>query len=154
MDCGSCRRPLPDHARFCAYCGEAQPNAVARPHPWPLWISILLGAGSVAALVLAVGYGTLAATPGIMAAGGVSPAEGRPVAVFFAAWASLLVILQALAVPGLLRGRSWGRLSATAACALWSVTCVGAPLSLLVLWRLWRRPPAASVPPRPGKLGP
>jgi len=149
--CAACGLELPAHARFCARCGIAADRAGSRR--WSPWIPVLLGIGSLVGLLIAFGYWSLLRTPELMASRGINPAEGRPIAAFFTVWAFLLVAVQLVAIPGLVRGRPWGRLAATAACALWSVTGVGVPLSLLVLYLLWRRAPAGGPAQGGGTLG-
>ena len=47
-------------------------------------------------------------------------------------------LLHAGALYGLLRGREWGRITATIACVIWGLTCVGLPVALLALNSIWR----------------
>ena len=152
--CTACGLELPGHARFCAGCGV--PVAMSPTRRFPAWLPFLFGLGSLVGLLFAFGYWTLVRSPALLAARGIDPSQGGPIAVFFALWATLLVLLQAAAVLGLAAGRGWGRLAATGACALWSLTCVGVPLCLLVIYLLWRRPAPAGPggpPTGPGTLG-
>lgn len=64
-------------------------------------------------------------------------------AYFVIAFSAVLLIAQLIAIIGLARNRGWGRMAATIACAGWVLTCIGIPLSIVVLRELWRIRPAA-----------
>jgi hypothetical protein len=55
-----------------------------------------------------------------------------------------LSVLNTTAIVGLARGRAWGRWVATAACVGWLLTCIGMPVSILVLINLWRPQPGVA----------
>jgi hypothetical protein len=73
----------------------------------------------------------------------------RTGALLLAAGLGVLCLVQSAAIGGLVRGRDWGRILATVACVMWSATCIGLPVAVLVLNSLWRRKPPQAQAPRP-----
>ncbi len=99
----------------------------------------LFGVGIAVSAVGAVVYGALAFDPTAASSSSFDPATLRAASVVLAVALTALCALQAAALAGLVLGREWGRVTATLACVLWSLTCVGLPLSVLVLNSIWRR---------------
>ncbi len=141
-DCPACAFRLPDHARFCARCGQRLPGEPgARGRPVPGWLLVLFLVGIAATGLVALVYAAILVAPDLPAArSGVTPPQLRVGAALLSALSTALFLLQLLATIGLLRRRSWGRILATAACVAWALTCVGIPFSVLALTTLWRTP--------------
>lgn len=137
---------LPPFARFCARCGVAQ-----RPRRQvETWVLILFGVGIVLSAAVAVVYAGLAISPA-GAPAGMDPAAVKSTAAILGVVAGLVCVLQSAAFAGLVMGRAWGRILATAACVAWSLTCLGIPVALLTLNSIWRGPARVNptTPPRP-----
>jgi hypothetical protein len=107
-------------------------------------VLVVFGFGVVLTAVVAVLYAAIAMDP-TAASSGLDAATVRTGSTVLAVVLGLLCVVQSVAIGGLVRGQDWGRIAATAACVMWSATCVGIPLAALVLTSLWRRrhPPAA-----------
>ncbi len=137
---------LPSYARFCARCGMAQPPR----RQVETWVVILFGVGIVLTAGVAVLYAGLAISPA-PAPAGMDPAAVKNTAAILGVVAGLVCILQSVALAGMVLGREWGRILATAACVAWSLTCLGIPVALLTLNSIWRRRAvqAGQVPPGP-----
>ncbi|TAN32881.1 zinc ribbon domain-containing protein [bacterium] len=138
--CPACGLELPGHARFCARCGAPQP---ASRRDVEAWVLAVFGLGIALSATIAVLYGAIAVDPA-GASAGLDPALIRTASVGLAATLGALCLLQAVATAGLVRGREWGRVTATIVCVAWSVTCVGLPVAILVLRSIWRRRPAGA----------
>ena len=141
--CPSCSLELPSHARYCARCGSAlerRPGAGDAP----TWVFVVLlvafGIGAGVAALLALAYTLLLVDPTLAAGSSVGIRPSQLGAAALAIAALLMVLLQAAAVAGLVRGREWGKVVGTVACVGWALTCVGVPFSLLVVFLLWWRP--------------
>lgn len=167
MICRQCGLELPDRARFCARCGAAltvpgEPVPAGGPTPWAataapprpvavrrpaLWLLLVFWIGSVVPLLVAIIYAVIAVDPTADGgASGLSTGDVQRSAVFLAVCATILLVLQLAAAASLTAGQPWGRTVASVVCALWMLTCVGIPVSILALSALWRR---AAEPPRP-----
>ena len=103
----------------------------------------LFWAGAGLTLLVAIVYASILAAPGTAPAPGLDPAQVRGGALVAAALAAGLFAIQVIAAVGLTAGRAWARTPATLACVGWALTCVGLPVSILVLARLWRPAPGA-----------
>ncbi len=134
--CPRCGLELPGHARFCARCGTPQPLSRGDVSPWVL---ALFGVGIVVSALGAFVYGVVAVDPTAASSRSFDTATLRAAAVALGVALTVLCALQAAALAGLVLGREWGRVTATLACVLWSLTCVGLPISVLVLNSIWRR---------------
>jgi hypothetical protein len=104
-----------------------------------MWVIVLFALGVVVAALIAIVYTAIALMPGLTAPAGVDPDRLRLSAVVLAIVGSLLSALQLVALVGLALGRDWGRVLATIACVAWALTCIGLPVSLLVISSLWAR---------------
>ena len=135
MTCAGCGLVLPAHARFCARCGAPQPQARRGVRAWVL---VAFAVGIVVSAVGAIIYSAVAIAPG-QAATNMDPAVIRTGSILLAGALAALCVVQSVAIAGLLRGREWGRVVATVACVAWSLTCVGLPVSIVVLNSIWRR---------------
>ena len=144
MTCPACGFALPQHARFCARCGAPQ---TVRLHSTDTWVLVVFGFGAVLTACVAILYSALAIYPNATTTT-MDPATLRTGSVILASLLGVLCLLQTFAIAGLVRGREWGRVAATAACVIWSLTCLGVPVAVLVLTSIWRSKPA-SIPRRP-----
>ncbi len=145
MICPACGLELPGHARFCARCGARLPS------PGPAaetWVLVVFGVGTVITAAMAVLYAGVATDPTV-ASSGLNAATVRTGSILLAAALGILCLLQSAAIAGLVRGRDWGRIVATVACVMWSATCIGLPVAVLVLNSLWRRKPPSAQTARP-----
>jgi hypothetical protein len=144
ITCPSCGLALPDFARFCARCGKRLP--LTRGQASPIWVLILFWLGTAAALLISLAY-TLTLLVDLPAHG-VDPRQLRAVAGVVAAVAGCLFVAQLITSVGLTLGRSWARGWATLVCVAWALTCIGLPLSVLVLNAIWRpvRPARPAAP--------
>jgi hypothetical protein len=133
--CRRCGLQLPDHARFCAHCGARLAAAGRRVDAWVL---VVFGVGTTLSAAGAVVYAAVAIDPGAGATN-LDPNTIRAGSVVLASALGIYCIVQAAAITGLVRGKEWGRIVATVACVLWSLTCVGIPVAVLVLNSLWRQ---------------
>jgi hypothetical protein len=105
----------------------------------------MFGVGVVVTAAVALLYAGVALDP-TATSSGLDAATVRTGSIVLAAGFGVVCLLQSAAIGGLVRGREWGRIVATVACVMWSATCVGLPVAVLVLNALWRRkPPAAPV---------
>jgi hypothetical protein len=145
--CPVCGLSLPPHANFCAWCGSPLPRAgrVAAP----AWLLVLFWIGTALAAAGAVIYTVIAFSPDVPAQTPGGP-DARAGAVVLAIVAGALACVQLPAVIGLTAGRSWARPLATVVCIVWSLTCIGLPLSLLALNTIWRSTPPGGPSPRSG----
>ena len=144
MTCPACGMILPAGARFCAQCGVPQRQSA---RPVAVWVVVVFGIGVVVTALVATTYSAIALFPSA-ASSNLDPSTLRTGSMILGAAVGLLCILQSVAIAGLVRGREWGRAVATAACVVWSITCVGLPVAILVLNALWRpSPPKAAAPP-------
>lgn len=109
---------------------------------------VVFGVGIVATAAVAVLYAGVATDP-TAASSGLSVATVRTGSIILAAVLGVLCLLQSAAMAGLVRGREWGRVVATVACVMWSATCIGLPVAVLVLNSLWRRKPPSAQAARP-----
>ena len=109
---------------------------------------VVFGVGVVITAAMAVLYAGVATDPKV-ASSGLDPSTVRTGSVLIGAVLAILCILQSTAIAGLVRGRDWGRIVATVACVMWSATCIGLPVAVLVLNSLWRRKPPAAQAARP-----
>ena len=153
VSCPSCGFALPPYARFCARCGAPQPAPAAwaeRPPGVPVWVLVLFWLGAAVALLVAIAYGVLAASPDVAGPGGDEARVRLPAAVIALCSVSLFAGQLAAAV-GLTGGRPWARVLATLVCVAWCLTCVGLPLGLLALNAIWRSPPPAADSPTLGR---
>jgi len=139
-----CGLDLPVHARFCARCGS--PQAAPRPTV-DTWVMVIFGLGVVVSALVAILYSAIALYPSA-ASTSLDPATLRAGSVILASALGILCLLQSAAIVGLIRGREWGRVVATGACVIWSLTCIGVPVAVLVLMALWRAR-STSPPSRP-----
>jgi hypothetical protein len=131
---------LPAFARYCARCGNALPPEL----DVPVWIVVTLGVGAVMAGLFGIVYALLLVDPGLTAATGTGYLSvSQTTLAVLALGCAAMVLVQAAAVTGLIRGRDWGKLMATIACVGWAMTCLLAPLSFLLLFFLWRPAPQA-----------
>jgi hypothetical protein len=142
MTCPRCGLELPDHARFCARCGARQ---AAPKRTVEAWVLIVFSLGVVVTALVATLYSAIALYPSA-ASTNLDPATVRTGSLALAAGLGILCVLQSVALGGLVRGRDWGRAAATATCVLWSLTCIGLPLSILVLLSIWGSRSAARSP--------
>jgi hypothetical protein len=137
--CPRCGQDLPAEARFCARCGAPQPSPALSVRPW------VLGTFCVGVVVTAVGallYAVLVVDPSPVPNSTMDAGSVRVAAAAIALALVALCGLQVAALIGLILDREWGRVAATIACVVWSLTCVGLPLSVLLLNSIWRRKPA------------
>jgi hypothetical protein len=112
----------------------------------PVWIVVSLGVGAILAGLFGLVYALVLVDPSLPAAAGTPyMAVSQSTLAALTAACGLMVLVQAAAVAGLLRGRDWGKLMATIACVGWALTCLLAPVSFLLLFFLWR--PASSARP-------
>ena len=135
---------LPPFARFCARCGLAQ----RRGRQVETWVLVLFGVGIVLSAAVAVVYAGLAISPA-GAPAGMDPVSVKSTAAILGVVAALVCVLQSAAFAGLVLGREWGRILATAACVAWSLTCLGIPVALLTLSSIWRGAGRADPTSRP-----
>ena len=143
MTCPACGMILPANARFCARCGVAQPQVT---RPVAVWVIVVFGVGVVVTALVATTYSAIALFPSA-AGSNLDPVTLRTGSTILGVGVGMLCILQSVAIAGLVRSREWGRVAATAACVLWSITCVGLPVAIFVLNALWRGgPPKATAP--------
>ncbi|HSP08682.1 MAG TPA: zinc ribbon domain-containing protein [Candidatus Dormibacteraeota bacterium] len=145
MTCPACGLELPSHAHFCARCG------VRLPSPGPaveMWVLVVFGVGVVLTAATAVLYAGVAMDPTV-ASTGLDASTVRTGSILIGAVLAILCALQSAAITGLVRGRDWGRVVATVACVVWSATCIGLPVAVLVLNSLWRRKPPPAQAARP-----
>lgn len=110
------------------------------------WILVLFGCGIVLTVGVAILYAAIAVSPTSVPAG-MDPASVRPTSIALAVAAAAVCLLQAGALAGMVTGRDWGRTLATVTCVAYALTCLGIPVSILVLNSIWRRrDPPASAP--------
>jgi hypothetical protein len=102
------------------------------------WVIVLFGLGAAAGALVALVYSIIALTPDLPAAG-MDPERLRLSAVALAVLGAAVFVLQVVALIGLAQGREWGRVVATVACVGWALTCIGLPVSLIVINSLWGR---------------
>ena len=134
IHCAACGQALPLEANFCAACGTRLPGRALAP--W--WVLALFSLGAFLMLYSAASsVASFYVDPTI----GSDPSK-TTAAYFVIAFSILLLVVQAIAIVGLARNQAWGRMAATVACAGWVLTCVGIPLSVVVLRELWRIQPA------------
>ena len=145
MSCPACGLELPVQARFCARCGTRLPSPGRAVETW---VMVVFAVGIVATAAVAVLYAGVATDP-TAASSGLSTATVRTGSIILAAVLGILCVMQSAALAGLVRGRAWGRVVATVACVMWSATCIGLPVAVLVLNSLWRRTPPSSSAARP-----
>jgi hypothetical protein len=143
--CPACGLELPSHARFCARCGTrlALPRQTVET-----WVLVAFGVGIVVTAAAAVLYAGVATDPKVTSSG-LDAATVRTGSILLAAALGVLCVVQTAAIAGLVRGREWGRIVATVACVMWSATCIGLPVAVLVLNSLWRRKPPPAQAARP-----
>ncbi|HUZ87154.1 MAG TPA: zinc ribbon domain-containing protein [Candidatus Baltobacterales bacterium] len=145
MICPACGLELPSHARFCARCGARLPS----PGPTvETWVLVVFGVGVVVTAAIAVLYAGVATDPTV-ASTGLDASTVRTGSILIGAALGILCLLQSAAIAGLVRGRDWGRIVATVACVMWSATCIGLPVAVLILNSLWRRKPPPAQAARP-----
>lgn len=139
--CYACGLELPAHARFCARCGVRQPGSSQSPPRAraEVWVLVVFGVGVAVSGAGAFLYAALAIAPISPPNSTMDPGLLRTGSVILAATLGIVCIAQVIAVAGLARGREWGRIAATVACVAWCLTCVGLPLSILILNSIWRR---------------
>jgi hypothetical protein len=139
--CPACGMHLPAQARFCAGCGVRQPaSSQSRSRAGAdVWVLVVFGVGAAVSGAGAFLYAALAIDPIGAPNSTLDPAVLRTGATILAAALGILCVAQVIAVAGLARGREWGRIAATVACVAWCLTCVGLPLSIVVLNSIWRR---------------
>ncbi len=116
------------------------------------WLLALFALGAALTAVVGLAYSLWVAFPQLAGPAPatqpqVDPDALRRLAIGMAAAGWILSALNTVALVGLARGRAWGRWIATAACVGWLLTCIGIPVSILVLVNLWRRQPGM---PKPG----
>jgi len=140
IHCPTCGQALPPHADFCARCGGRLPGrAIAA---W--WVLALFSVGAFLMLYSAAStFASLYLDPALAA----DPSKVTA-AYLVIGFSTLLLVVQLVAIVGLARSREWGRVVATVACAGWVLTCVGIPLSIVVLRELWRIRPVVGAHPR------
>lgn len=136
--CRVCGLELPLFARYCARCGTAFPPSTARGTRNATWLLILFGVAVPVAAAIAIIYSAIALDPRTPGEGNIDANTLRTFSAAIAVAFSGISLLHAGALYGLLRGREWGKVTATIACVLWAFTCVGLPVALLVLNSLWR----------------
>ena len=102
------------------------------------WLLILFGVAVPVAAVVAIAYGAIAVDPHTPGEGSIDAKTLRTFSAAIAFTFGGISLLHAGALYGLLRGREWGRVTATIACVMWGLTCVGLPVALLALNALWR----------------
>jgi hypothetical protein len=141
ITCRVCGTQLPPHARFCARCGTAQP-VVARGVA--AWVLVVFGLGVAVSALGSIVYAVVAIDPSSAAGTNIDHGLLRAAAVSLAVALAALCGLQVAAVAGLIGDREWGRVTATVACVAWALTCVGLPVSILVLNSIGRRRPPAT----------
>lgn len=108
----------------------------------------VFGLGIAVSAAVGVLYAAFAVDP-VRTTSNLDPATLRTGSAILAAAMGVLCILEAAAIAGLVRGRNWGRIAATIVCVAWSITCVGIPISILVLNSIWRNrgaPPGIAAP--------
>jgi hypothetical protein len=132
---------LPDVARFCAGCGGPLPGVRVVRAGAPIWVLVLMWAGTAVTVCLALLYGI--ASSADLAPPGSGPPVGntgslRVAAGVVSAAAASLAAGHVIAAIGLMRGRPWSRPLATLVCATWGLTCVGLPIGLLAISAIWR----------------
>ena len=104
--------------------------------PW--WILALFSVGAFLMLYSTASTGaSLYLEPSI----GADPSKVTA-AYLIIAFSAVLSVVQVVAIAGLAMKREWGRMAATLACAGWVLTCIGIPLSIVVLRELWRIRPS------------
>jgi hypothetical protein len=103
------------------------------------WVLVVFGIGTTLSAAGAVVYAAVAIDPAAGATTTLDPATIRAGSLVLAVALAAGCVVQAAAIAGLVRGRDWGRIVATVACVLWSLTCIGLPVAVLVLNSLWRR---------------
>lgn len=104
------------------------------------WLLILFGVAIPVAAAVALIYGVIAVDPNTPGQGGVDANTLRTFSAAIALVFAGIALLHGGALYGLLRGREWGRVTATIACVTWGFTCIGLPVALLALNSLWRPP--------------
>jgi hypothetical protein len=112
------------------------------------WVLVIFGIGIVITAAVAVLYAGVAMDPTVTSSG-LDPKTVRTGSIMLAAALGILCVLQSAAIAGLVRGREWGRIVATVACVMWSATCIGLPVAVLVLNSLWRRKAPSAPATRP-----
>lgn len=134
IHCQACGQELPPQANFCARCGVRLSGRSAAP--W--WILALFSVGAFLMLYSTASTGaSLYLEPSI----GADPSKVTA-AYLIIAFSAVLSVVQVVAIAGLALKREWGRMAATLACAGWVLTCIGIPLSIVVLRELWRIRPS------------
>lgn len=109
---------------------------------------VVFGVGIVITAAVAVLYAGVAMDP-TLTSSRLDATTVRTGSILLAAALGILCVLQSAAIAGLVRGRAWGRIVATVACVMWSATCIGLPVAILVLNSLWRRKPPPAQAARP-----
>ncbi len=163
-----CGYELPPSAAFCPICGaalaagasEARPTASATARAAPSGAAgvrayrgliPLYAIGLPLLLVPFLFYLTLAINPGsVLPPGQPLPADPvtlRTSALFLAGLLAVMLAVQALSLVGLLMAASWSRVAVTFSSVLWMLTCLGLPVALWVIWRIWTRPGGGSTGP-------
>ena len=129
--CPACSLELPSEALFCARCGIRLPGRTTAP-AW--WVFALFSVGAFLTF-----YSAVSMVASFYLDPTLSTDQSKRFAGYLVvAFSSLLWGAQIAAIIGMARSRPWGRLLATVACAGWVLTCVGVPVSILVLRELWR----------------
>ncbi|HEY1419612.1 MAG TPA: hypothetical protein VGG90_02760 [Candidatus Dormibacteraeota bacterium] len=112
------------------------------------WVLVVFGTGVVVTAAVAVLYAGVAIDPTATSTS-LDPATVRTGGILLAGGLAVMCLVQSAAIGGLVRGREWGRILATVACVMWSATCIGLPVAVLVLNSLWRRRPPHTQAPGP-----
>ena len=121
---------------------QAVPRVPARPkRAVPVWLLVLLYAGTAVPLFLGLDFVLAAADPHLAnpPGSGYTDAEVRSSATMFAVTLLVISAAQLAAAFGLTFNQAWAKVVATFVCIAWMVTVLGIPVSILALAAIWRR---------------
>lgn len=152
MTCSRCGQELPERAGYCARCGAPQAARMdgRDGRMPPTWLILLFWVGCLVPLVLVLVYLVtwIAPDPELAKAAGSTPDQLQVTAAAVTLFFAVVLLLQGAGAWALTSGRSWGRVLGSVVCALWMLTCIGIPVSVLGLIGIWRPWPAAPPAPR------
>ena len=106
-----------------------------KPRRAPMWMLLVFGLGTVVSLYAAGGLGGALA----ISKAPVGSVSEIVIMEFAFLGATAFFLIQATALAGLYWRQHWAKTMAIVASALWAITLVGIPFSVLIIWMLVKR---------------